>query len=173
VEESLELSGLRASSTSVSIREEEHGGEHDSGCCDDVRASTPIVVTLGGRRYLQQIPNVVALDAENVQVNDMEFRFYVIEIVRRGKKISSLLTLGTLLCFLSVYFGYIDKRAGKSWVLFVAAVFFLGIVAQCLVVTLNGCDIPREEHINKCMADVSFLIVFLFAFISLVVEKHK
>ncbi|GAB5368689.1 hypothetical protein AAMO2058_001341100 [Amorphochlora amoebiformis] len=109
------------------------------------------IITIGGRRFRQFNPNVVALSSEVIRTNDSEFRFWVRFIIRKGRQITSLLSLGTFMCFLAAYFGLVDTKPGKQWTLFVWTVFCLGIIAECSIFSLTGCVIPREAHVNKCI----------------------
>jgi len=122
------------------------------------------VVTICGKRYRQTNERVVAVPAPLVELNENEFRFYVYHIARRGRQIGSLLSLGTFLCFLAAYFGLIDTRPSDGWTFFVFTLFALGILAELSVFTLNGCRIPDEQIINKCLTDTVFLMIFIFVF---------
>mmetsp|Transcript_25538 Transcript_25538/g.47629 ORF Transcript_25538/g.47629 Transcript_25538/m.47629 type:complete len:155 (-) Transcript_25538:37-501(-) len=126
------------------------------------------IITLNGRRYIQNEPNTVALQADTLHVNDAEFRFWIHNIVRRGRQVASLMTLGTFLCFLAAFFGYVDKKPGSGWSVFVWSIFVLGMIAECSVLLVTGCTIPQEAAVHKCVTDVAFLIVFLFCFMFLI-----
>mmetsp|Transcript_24365 Transcript_24365/g.36555 ORF Transcript_24365/g.36555 Transcript_24365/m.36555 type:complete len:153 (-) Transcript_24365:252-710(-) len=126
------------------------------------------IITIGGKNYVQNYPNVVTIPSDIVTVNEGEFRFWVQNIVRRGRQITSLMSLGTFMCFLAAFFGFVDTKPGREWTLFVWTIFCLGIIAECSIFTISGCRLPREETVNKCVSDVTVLIIFLFIFLYLV-----
>eukprot|EP00466_Bigelowiella_natans_P014441 jgi/Bigna1/59217/fgenesh1_kg.3_\ len=128
----------------------------------------PSVVTVAGKHYIQNNPRVVMIPVVYVQPNNNEYRFWVRNIARRAKQVASILCIGTFLCFLSFFFGYVDTKPSKSWVIFTWSLLVIGVGVDASVVILFGCHFPEERSVDRCTFDLHLMVFWLLAFILLI-----
>mmetsp|Transcript_8480 Transcript_8480/g.11999 ORF Transcript_8480/g.11999 Transcript_8480/m.11999 type:complete len:181 (-) Transcript_8480:279-821(-) len=123
------------------------------------------VVTIAGKQYIQNESHVVAVPAEMVEINDNEFRYWVRYILRKGKQMASLLCLGTFMCFISFFMGFVEEKPSVEWTMFTWGLLAIGIFTDMSIIFVNGCSMPEERILNRCIFDIYMMLLTLFAFL--------